>query len=218
MSSLVGVGVVRGPGWVWGDQDGGEGFAGTIIATSDSDKKLFGPRTVTVHWDTGMKACYQSNPEGFCYSLRVSKFSFILKKTYFINAEYLILLIKKYRLSTMLLLECTTQTFLVKVICIGSPPVWRVLLVNRIKLACSLCKKTDGHFLIFDIQELELWLLFPERSLHHIFYSHLPIKYKLIETILVSTIGAFIDLHFKQGLECWCQHGISSFTDSGSFS
>ena len=67
MSSLVGVGVVRGPGWVCrmgrpGSQDGGEGCAGTIIATSDSDKKLFGPRTVTVHWDTGMKACYQSNP------------------------------------------------------------------------------------------------------------------------------------------------------------
>ena len=71
MSSLVGVRVVRGPDWIWGDQDGGEGYAGTIISTPDSDLKLFGPRTVTVLWDCGMKFSYQAGPEGN-HNLRVS--------------------------------------------------------------------------------------------------------------------------------------------------
>jgi len=84
MSSLVGLRVVRGPDWTWGDQDGGEGCAGTIIATSDSDKKLFGPRTVTVNWDTGMKACYQGTTEGFYNSLRVSNFYFMKNKFFFL--------------------------------------------------------------------------------------------------------------------------------------
>ncbi len=78
MSSLVGVRVVRGPDWKWGDQDGGEGYAGTIIPTSPSDRDLFGPRTVTVAWDYGTKFNYQGGPEGF-YHLRVG-FSQLLHK------------------------------------------------------------------------------------------------------------------------------------------
>lgn len=70
-SPLVGARVVRGPEWKWGDQDGGEGNAGTIIPTSDSNLKLFGPKTVTVIWDSGVKASYQVGPDGF-YDLRVS--------------------------------------------------------------------------------------------------------------------------------------------------
>jgi len=68
---MVGIRVVRGPDWKWGDQDGGEGHAGTIIPTSDSDLKLHGPRTVTVQWDSGLKASYQGGPEG-SHHLRVS--------------------------------------------------------------------------------------------------------------------------------------------------
>ena len=70
MSSLVGARVVRGPDWIWGDQDGGEGYAGTIIPTPASDLKLSGPRTVKVLWDSGMKFSYQAGPEGH-YNLRV---------------------------------------------------------------------------------------------------------------------------------------------------
>ena len=72
MQSLVGVGVrvVRGPDWKWGDQDGGEGNAGTVIDTPDSDYKHHGPRTVTVVWDSGIKAQYRAGPLGCC-DLRV---------------------------------------------------------------------------------------------------------------------------------------------------
>ena len=71
MSSLVGARVVRGPDWKWGDQDGGEGHTGTVIPTSDLNLDLFGPRTITVLWDSGLKFTYQGGPEG-SYDLRVS--------------------------------------------------------------------------------------------------------------------------------------------------
>ena len=75
MSSLVvGCRVVRGPEWRWGDQDGGEGFAGMIIPTSPSDQKLLGPRTVTVAWDCGTKFNYQGGPKDF-YDLWVGPFT-----------------------------------------------------------------------------------------------------------------------------------------------
>lgn len=70
MASLVGVRVVRGPDWRWGDQDGGEGHTGTVIPTSELDLEITGPRTVTVLWDSGMKFTYQGGPEG-SYDLRV---------------------------------------------------------------------------------------------------------------------------------------------------
>jgi len=38
MQSLVGVRVVRGPDWKWGDQDGGEGNAGTVIDTGEMER------------------------------------------------------------------------------------------------------------------------------------------------------------------------------------
>ena len=75
MSSLVvGCRVVRGPDWKWGDQDGGEGYAGTSVPTSPADLKLLGPRTVTVAWDIGTKFNYQGGPEGF-HDLRVGPFT-----------------------------------------------------------------------------------------------------------------------------------------------
>jgi len=69
MAPLKGVRVVRGPDWKYGDQDGGEGLAGTVIDSSELDH--LGPKTVTVIWDTGVKAQYRSGPEG-SYDLRVN--------------------------------------------------------------------------------------------------------------------------------------------------
>jgi len=68
MSSFIGLRVVRGPGWKWGDQDGGEGNAGTVVALSDATESK--PAKVTVVWDCGMKADYSSNTDG-SFELRV---------------------------------------------------------------------------------------------------------------------------------------------------
>lgn len=71
MSSLVGLRVVRGPDWKWGDQDGGEGHVGTVIETPKSQYSKLGPRRVTVIWDSGMKGHYRAGPRG-SYDLRVT--------------------------------------------------------------------------------------------------------------------------------------------------
>ena len=68
MPSLEGLRVVRGPDWKWGDQDGGEGYAGTVISSSYSGK--LGARTVKVLWDTGFKGNYRAGPKG-SFDLRV---------------------------------------------------------------------------------------------------------------------------------------------------
>jgi len=73
MPSQVGLRVVRGPDWKWGDQDGGAGHAGTVIPTSKSKMEKLGPRTVTVLWDSGKKSTYQGGPKG-SYDLRVSPY------------------------------------------------------------------------------------------------------------------------------------------------
>ena len=70
MPSQEGLRVVRGPDWKLGDQDGGIGHAGTVIPTSEYDKKKMGHRTVTVLWDCGKKAVYQGGPNG-SHHLRV---------------------------------------------------------------------------------------------------------------------------------------------------
>ena len=76
MSSLVGIRVVRGPDWKWGDRDGGEGHVGTIIETPISGFSQMGPRTVTVVWDSGIKEFYRAGPKG-SYDLRVTLSLFI---------------------------------------------------------------------------------------------------------------------------------------------
>lgn len=48
----VGLRVVRGPDWRWGDQDGGEGSVGTVVAVGRQGTKLCTPdKTVVVYWD-----------------------------------------------------------------------------------------------------------------------------------------------------------------------
>ena len=73
MIHLEGLRVVRGPDWKYGDQDGGEGNAGTIFI-DEADRKrqsLMRPRMVSVLWDSGVRAKYRAGPQG-SYDLRVS--------------------------------------------------------------------------------------------------------------------------------------------------
>ena len=58
----VGVRVVRGPDWEWGDQDGGEGYVGTVAEE--------GGRAVLVQWDTGQRCRYRCGEQNK-YDLRI---------------------------------------------------------------------------------------------------------------------------------------------------
>jgi len=71
---MHGVLVVRGPDWIWGDQDGGEGGTGMIINLSKSDQPGSN-QTAHVLWDSGYKGRYRCGPKGF-HDLRVSLFYF----------------------------------------------------------------------------------------------------------------------------------------------
>ena len=68
MSSQIGLRVVHGPDWKWGDQDGGEGFSGTVTNISQSGPSS---RSVAVVWDSGFKGHYRAGPKG-AYDLRVN--------------------------------------------------------------------------------------------------------------------------------------------------
>lgn len=48
----VGARVMRGPGWKWGKQDGGEGHLGTV-------RNFESPEEVVVVWDNGTAANYR---------------------------------------------------------------------------------------------------------------------------------------------------------------
>ena len=71
MDVELGLRVVRGPDWEWGDQDGGEGHVGTVVEvgeTSVSDGG--GGRAVVVQWDCGERSRYRCGVAGK-YDLRV---------------------------------------------------------------------------------------------------------------------------------------------------
>lgn len=59
----MGTRVVRGPDWNHKCEDNGEGFLGTIVGISDSD------RCILVIWDTGRSGRYRGGPNQ--YDLRV---------------------------------------------------------------------------------------------------------------------------------------------------
>lgn len=63
-SVMSGVRVVRGRDWDWGDQDGGEGFVGTVVWQEG------GSGRVTVQWDTASRHSYSCGYGGK-YDLRV---------------------------------------------------------------------------------------------------------------------------------------------------
>ena len=64
----VGLRVVRGPDWMWGDQDGGEGNVGTIVHLGGDGNVP--DETVLVYWDSGKQANYRAGYSGK-YDLRV---------------------------------------------------------------------------------------------------------------------------------------------------
>ena len=53
MEAALGQRVVRGPDWEWGDQDGGEGFVGTVAGLEE------GGGGVIVQWDMGQRCRYR---------------------------------------------------------------------------------------------------------------------------------------------------------------
>jgi E3 ubiquitin-protein ligase mind-bomb len=66
----LGLKVVRGPDWNWGDQDGGEGVVGTIVMLRHQNSDLILNGSVFVQWDTGKKANYRIGRDG-SYDLRL---------------------------------------------------------------------------------------------------------------------------------------------------
>ena len=64
---FLGVRVVRGPDWKWGNQDGGEGSVGTVVHSTTS---LITEPVLCVQWDSGGKAMYRAGVDGK-YDLRI---------------------------------------------------------------------------------------------------------------------------------------------------
>ena len=60
----LGLRLVRGPDWCRGDQDGGEGFVGTVVEVGE------GGRSALVQWDGSMSALYRCGEDGK-FDLRV---------------------------------------------------------------------------------------------------------------------------------------------------
>ena len=59
----AGLRVVRGPDWMWGNQDGGEGNVGTIIHLGQDGGSL-PDGTVLVYWDSGKQMNYRVGLSG----------------------------------------------------------------------------------------------------------------------------------------------------------
>ena len=69
MSMMVGSRVIRGPDWMWSDQDGGRGHLGTItelIFNDVDDETDNRPTAVKVTWDVGKKGNYRAGFEHKC--------------------------------------------------------------------------------------------------------------------------------------------------------
>ena len=62
--------VVRGDDWKYGDQDGGEGYVGTVVEVGGQGGSKNPDKTVVVVWDTGVRAKYRAGYEDK-YDLRV---------------------------------------------------------------------------------------------------------------------------------------------------
>ena len=60
----VGLRVIRGVDWSWGDQDGGEGHVGTVVEIGGQSGSTAPDKTVVVRWDSGVKANYRVGYDG----------------------------------------------------------------------------------------------------------------------------------------------------------
>ena len=75
MDVRIGLRVVRGPNWKWGDQDGGEGHLGTVVQMQkanrpDTEPGKWAACVVTVQWDCGNRCRYRCGI-GDKYDLKV---------------------------------------------------------------------------------------------------------------------------------------------------
>ncbi|CAN7985383.1 unnamed protein product [Ixodes pacificus] len=70
MSVELGLRVVRGPDWKWGNQDSGEGHVGTLVEVGKAGSSSSPDRTVVVQWDSGSRTNYRVGYQG-SYDLRV---------------------------------------------------------------------------------------------------------------------------------------------------
>ena len=66
----LGVRVIRGPDWKWNDQDGGEGWVGTVVEIGKVGSQTSPAKTVVVQWDGGSRTNYRVGYEGQ-YDLRL---------------------------------------------------------------------------------------------------------------------------------------------------
>ncbi|KAL5266150.1 hypothetical protein ACHWQZ_G006711 [Mnemiopsis leidyi] len=57
---IVGLRVVRGPDWKWAEQDGGEGFVGTVVEVGKHGSPTSPDKTVVVQWDGGNRTNYRT--------------------------------------------------------------------------------------------------------------------------------------------------------------
>ncbi|XP_049733577.1 E3 ubiquitin-protein ligase MIB2 isoform X3 [Elephas maximus indicus] len=60
----VGMRVVRGLDWKWGQQDGGEGSVGTVVELGRHGSPSTPDRTVVVQWDHGIRTNYRAGYQG----------------------------------------------------------------------------------------------------------------------------------------------------------
>ncbi|XP_069401973.1 E3 ubiquitin-protein ligase MIB2 isoform X3 [Ovis canadensis] len=60
----VGMRVVRGVDWKWGQQDGGEGCVGTVVELGRHGSPSTPDRTVVVQWDHGTRTNYRAGYQG----------------------------------------------------------------------------------------------------------------------------------------------------------
>ncbi|KAG8505495.1 E3 ubiquitin-protein ligase MIB2, partial [Galemys pyrenaicus] len=60
----VGMRVVRGADWKWGQQDGGEGGVGTVVELGRHGSPSTPERTVVVQWDHGTRTNYRAGYQG----------------------------------------------------------------------------------------------------------------------------------------------------------
>ncbi|BFZ22874.1 hypothetical protein BsWGS_25913 [Bradybaena similaris] len=66
----LGLRVVRGPAWKWGNQDSGEGHVGTVVEIGRPGSQTSPDKTVVVQWDSGARTNYRVGYQG-AYDLRI---------------------------------------------------------------------------------------------------------------------------------------------------
>lgn len=66
----VGLRVVRGPDWKWGNQDDGEGHVGTVVEIGKPGSTTSPDKTVVIQWDSGSRTNYRVGYQT-AYDLRI---------------------------------------------------------------------------------------------------------------------------------------------------